>query len=110
MAAKKLLKRLSPLSLTAPESVAPMVVKSDSVVVTSTTVGKATAVGGLALPCVTFFHVPGSLGIRNNCAQCKIAVVNWVGKGVYRYRVAGHSEIVVRMESSAGQLIGEDPC
>ncbi|SFZ72714.1 hypothetical protein [Chitinimonas taiwanensis] len=60
--------------------------------------------------CVNFFYHSGGLGIRNNCSECKVAVVNWDGRGIYYYKVAGYSQIVVARESSFGQLIGENPC
>jgi len=63
-------------------------------------------------PCVSFFSGgPGKLGIRNNCPQCKIAVVMWTPRvGVVKYSVKGYGEILVDLASATGQLIGEEPC
>jgi hypothetical protein len=63
-------------------------------------------------PCVSFFGAsPGKLGIRNNCAECKLAVVMWTPTvGVMIYQVPGYSQIFVDVASSTGQLIGEEPC
>lgn len=65
----------------------------------------------MRLPCISFFAAGvGRVGMRNNCPECKKAVVMWSGVGVYRYRVNGFSEIVVDIASNNGQLIGEEPC
>jgi hypothetical protein len=68
--------------------------------------------GEEVLPCITFFAAPGmKLGIRNGCAQCKVAVVSWVpAVGIRRYRVEAYSQIIVDILDQTGQLIGEDPC
>lgn len=61
--------------------------------------------------CLSFFAAGiAKVGIRNNCAECKVAVVMWSGIGVYNYKVPGYGQIVVSTVSSNGQLIGEQPC
>ncbi|MEX3932088.1 hypothetical protein AB4Y32_09805 [Paraburkholderia phymatum] len=61
--------------------------------------------------CISFFPADiGYLGIRNNCAECKVAVVSWSDAGVYTYKVSGYDQIVVELVSGTGQLIGEQPC
>jgi hypothetical protein len=64
------------------------------------------------LPCITFFAAGlGKLGIRNNCSECKTAVVSWTPRvGVRRYKVEAYKEIIVNQEDQTGQLIGEEPC
>jgi hypothetical protein len=64
------------------------------------------------LACLSFFAAGlGRVGIRNGCPECKLAVVSWSPNvGVRRYRVNGHSEIIINLEDQTGQLIGEDPC
>lgn len=64
-------------------------------------------------PCLSFFAVQiGSVGIRNNCAQCHVAVVSWSPNRphISKYKVSPFSQIVVNVEDQTGQLIGEDPC
>lgn len=62
-------------------------------------------------PCVAFFAAGiNRVGIRNNCTECKIAVVMWAGVGVYNYKVPAYGQIIVPMASNNGQLIGEQPC
>lgn len=65
-----------------------------------------------SLACVSFFPTGGNdtFGIRNNCATCRVAVVMWAGVGVYRYPVPGYGEIIVKLVSYEGRLIGEEPC
>lgn len=67
---------------------------------------------GVSLSCISFFGAGvGKLGIRNNCKNCMVAVVNWTPTvGVKYYRIEGYSQITIDMESSTGQLIGEQPC
>lgn len=64
------------------------------------------------LPCVSFFGAGiGRVGIRNNCPECKYAVVNWLPRvGIRRYRVEGHNQVIIDTEDNTGLLIGEDPC
>ncbi|MCX6156249.1 MAG: DUF1496 domain-containing protein [Candidatus Kapabacteria bacterium] len=65
----------------------------------------------MGLACLSFFAAGvGRVGIRNNCSTCKQAVVNWSTIGVKKYPVQAYDQIVIDMESSTGQLIGEDPC
>jgi hypothetical protein len=62
--------------------------------------------------CCSLFGNVGimKVGIRNNCDQCKLAVISWDNHQILRYRVGGHSQIVIDCASLNGQLIGEDPC
>lgn len=64
------------------------------------------------LACLSFFSAGISqVGIRNNCSECKVAVVNWQPQvGIRKYKVQGYSQIVINIEAQSGQLIGEDPC
>ena len=68
----------------------------------------------IRLPCTSFYSAGlGYVGIRNNCDVCRFAVVNWLtgnASHVKRYRVEAHNQVVVPLEGSSGQLIGEDPC
>jgi hypothetical protein len=64
-------------------------------------------------PCVLFYSVgnPSLIGLRNNCADCRVAVVQWAGGGFpWTYRVPGYSQITISMQSDQGDLIGENPC
>lgn len=72
---------------------------------------KETVTSALLLPCTSLFAAGiGRVGIRNNCAQCKFAVIVWDGTKVKRYRVEGNNQIIIDIEGLNGQLIGEDPC
>lgn len=79
--------------------------------VTTDSASKETTVSTLLLPCTVLFAAGiGRVGIRNNCPQCKFAVIVWDGATVKRYRVEGNNQIIINMEGLNGQLIGEDPC
>jgi len=63
--------------------------------------------------CLRFFAASlGKVGIRNNCDQCKKAVVAWSPNEphVSKYTVQAYSQIIITLEDQTGQLIGEDPC
>lgn len=62
--------------------------------------------------CVSFFNAGrGRVGIRNNCGECKIAVVHWTPTvGTRYYRINGFGQIIINQESQFGELIGENPC
>jgi len=62
--------------------------------------------------CISFFPAGLlKLGIRNNCNKCMIAVVNWQpAVGVKTYSIGAYNQIIIEMESSSVQLIGEQPC
>lgn len=64
------------------------------------------------LQCLSFFAAGiGKVGIRNNCSECKMAVVNWLpNAGIRKYRVSGYNQIVIDTADQTGLLIGEDPC
>ena len=74
--------------------------------------GKLETPKAVKLDCLSFFSAGiGRLGIRNNCSECKKAVVMWnQGVGIRLYRVNGHNQIIVNILAQHGQLIGEDPC
>jgi hypothetical protein len=64
------------------------------------------------LPCISMFFL-GSfrvVGLRNYCAECKVAVIMWTGVGERLHRVNGYSSITIDIPSSNGQIIGENPC
>ena len=70
-----------------------------------------TTVSTFLPPCTVLFGAGiGRVGIRNNCPQCKFAVIVWDGSKIKRYRVEGNNQIIIDMEGLNGQLIGEDPC
>lgn len=53
----------------------------------------------------------GQVGMRNNCAECKIAVVIWrPNVGLRHYRVEGNSEVIISLEDQSGILAEEIPC
>jgi|APEBP8051072266_1049373.scaffolds.fasta_scaffold18350_1 hypothetical protein len=104
---------ISEITVSGPESI----IRVDSVTATTLTVTadqvyeSVQTVAPRSLACVSFFPSGfGSVGISNNCAECKLAVVMWSGVGVYQYRVPGNSYIIVNVVSSNGQLIQERPC
>lgn len=103
---------ISQIAVTGPESI----IRVDSVAATTLTVTpdqvyESAQVAPRSFACVSFFAAGiGQVGIRNNCPECKVAVVMWSGVGVYNYRVTGYGQIVVPTVSSHGQLIGEQPC
>ena len=80
--------------------------------VTADSETKETTVSTLPPPTCTalFSGGIGRVGIRNNCPQCKFAVMVWDGTKVRRYRVEGNNQIIIDIEGLNGQLIGEDPC
>lgn len=99
--------------VTEPESIEKISAPHLSVEIGATTITLTqTKVAEARLTCCNFFSVGSisQLGIRNSCAQCRIAVVSWAGAGIYRYRVPGYSEIIIDFASTSGSLIGEDPC
>jgi hypothetical protein len=64
-------------------------------------------------PCLSAFLVPdaGHFGIRNTCAQCKVAVVNWLPSvGIRQYVVAGYIQMSEEIPDQTGNIIGENPC
>jgi hypothetical protein len=61
--------------------------------------------------CVLFFHVSHThVGLTNNCAECRIAAINWLNVGVAKYKVAGYSEIVIERLAKDGVIIRDSPC
>jgi hypothetical protein len=104
---------ITQIAFTGPESI----IQVDSVAATTLIVTpdqvyeSAQTVAPKSFVCISFFAAGiGQVGIRNNCADCMIAVVMWSGVGVYHYRVPGYGQIIVQTASNNGQLIGEQPC
>lgn len=63
--------------------------------------------------CVSVFPAGvGKFGLRNNCKECKIAIVSWPNEGKQTaHKVPGYGSVTVPMVGdSFAQLIGEHPC
>lgn len=71
----------------------------------------------VARDCLRYFHTGknGEVGVRNNCGECKVAVIvfrSFTGKSeIKRFKVEGHSETKVPVKGwKETELIGEEPC
>lgn len=76
---------------------------------------RLTRVNGATTACISLFLAGLQIGIRNNCPQCKMAVMSWLNgttgaTTISRYRVTGNNQIIIPAEGISSQLIGEDPC
>jgi hypothetical protein len=67
--------------------------------------------------CCSYFPTgnAATAGLRNNCPQCKVAVINFIylngTSEIREFRVEGYSHIVVDISGTQmTQIIGDNPC